>query len=108
MSLYVTKPLIKYLFCTRLTLAYAQFLKVSKNKPSALAKFIRVAKDNAITSSTGWNARIEAAKLILVDHEGKSKNKARIFNWLNEMITYNGKNLFIPFILLGKGVAKKK
>jgi hypothetical protein len=75
---------------------------VSGYRPRALTKYIEVATDNSMTTSIGWNARLEAAKLILIDGEGKSRNKTRIFGWLREMITYNGKNLFVPFILLGK------
>lgn len=85
----------------RLTIAFARFLKVSKNRASALTKFIEVASYNAITTSIGWTSRLEAAKLILLENQGKARTKALVFTWLSEMIKFNGKNLFIPFILLG-------
>lgn len=72
-----------------------------------MTKYIDVATHNAVTTSLGWNARLEVAKLILIDREGKSRSKSRIFSWLSEMITYNGKKLFVPFILLGKHLLKK-
>lgn len=85
-----------------MSIALAHFLKAAKNKSYALKKFIAAAKANDVTKSTGWSARLEAAKLILNEGQGKARSKVMIFEWLSEMIGYNGKNLFIPFILLGK------
>lgn len=87
---------------SKMAIAFAQFLKASNNKSNALAKFIEVAKFNEVTTSTGWSSRLEAAKLVLNENQGKARSKAQIFAWLHEMISYNGKNLFIPLILLGK------
>ena len=87
--------------------AFAQFLKASQNKSIALNKFIEVAKFNDVTTSIGWSSRIEAAKLILNEGQGKTRSKAKIFAWLNEMVSFNGKNLFAPLIFLGKCVTKK-
>ncbi|KAI8380437.1 hypothetical protein EDC96DRAFT_434036 [Choanephora cucurbitarum] len=86
----------------KLSIAYAQFLKKAKNRSSALTKFIEVASYNDVTTSIGWNSRLEAAKLIVMENQGKARSKALVFSWLNEMVKYNGKNLFIPFILLAK------
>ncbi|GAN05867.1 TPR repeat-containing protein [Mucor ambiguus] len=86
----------------KLTIAFARFLKVSKNRASALTKFIEVASCNDITTSIGWTARLEAAKLILLEHQGKARTKTLVFSWLSDMIKFNGKNLFVPFILLAK------
>lgn len=85
-----------------MSIAFAQFLKAAKNKSYALKKFIAASNANEVTKSTGWLARLEAAKLILNEGQGKARSKTMIFEWLNEMISYNGNNLFIPFILLGK------
>ncbi|CAO3619943.1 unnamed protein product [Mucor hiemalis] len=87
---------------SKMAIACAQFLKASNNKSNALAKFIEVAKFNEVTTSTGWSSRLEASKLVLNEGQGKARSKAQIFAWLNEMISYNGKNLFVPLILLGK------
>jgi hypothetical protein len=84
-----------------MSIAFAQFLKISKNKSSALTKFIEVAKFNEVTTSTGWSSRLEAAKLILNEGQGKARSKTQVFQWLSKMISYNGKILFIPYILLG-------
>ncbi|KAL7328360.1 hypothetical protein PS15p_206640 [Mucor circinelloides] len=86
----------------KLTIAFARFLKVSKNRASALTKFIEVASCNDMTTSIGWTARLEAAKLILLEHQGKARTKTLVFTWLNDMVKFNGKNLFVPFILLAK------
>ncbi|KAI8644477.1 hypothetical protein BD408DRAFT_481252 [Parasitella parasitica] len=86
----------------KLTIAFARFLKVSKNRASALAKFIEVASYNAITTSIGWTSRLEAAKLILLKNQGKARTKKLVFTWLNEMIKFNGKDLLVPFVLLAK------
>lgn len=87
-----------------MSFSLAQFLAKSKNsKTLALKKFIEIATYNDMTCSVGWNARIEAAKLILLMNEGKATSKVAVFTWLSEMVQYNnGKNLFTAFILLGK------
>lgn len=87
----------------RMSFAMAQFLAKSKNSKSlALKKFIEIATYNEMTSSVGWNSRIEAAKLVILGNQGKATSKAAVFSWLSEMVKYNnGKNLFTPFILLG-------
>lgn len=69
-----------------------------------MTKFIEVASCNDMTTSIGWTARLEAAKLILLEHQGKARTKTLVFTWLNDMVKFNGKNLFVPFILLGKSV----
>ncbi|KAI7899783.1 uncharacterized protein BX663DRAFT_520409 [Cokeromyces recurvatus] len=86
----------------KMSLAYGQFLKTCKHKRAALNKFIEVATFNAITTNVGWNARLEASKTVLIDGCGKSRAKHLIFTWLNDMVQFNGKNLFYPLILLGK------
>jgi hypothetical protein len=86
----------------RMSIAFAQFLKASKHKSNALTKFIEVASYNEVTTSIGWSSRLEAAKLILNEGQGKARSKAKVFQWLNEMTSFNGKNLFVPLILLGK------
>lgn len=85
-----------------MSIAFAQFLKASKHKSNALTKFIEVANYNEVTTSIGWSSRLEAAKLILNEGQGKARSKAKVFQWLNEMTSFNGKNLFVPLILLGK------
>jgi hypothetical protein len=86
-----------------MSIAFAKFLKMAKNRPEALKKFIEIATYNELTTSVGWNARIEAAKLVLVDGVGKATSKSLVFSWLVHMVEYNsGKNLFTPYILLGK------
>ncbi|CEP08158.1 hypothetical protein [Parasitella parasitica] len=86
----------------KLTIAFARFLKVSNNRAGALSKFIEVASYNAITTSIGWTSRLEAAKLILLEGQGKARTKTLVFTWLNEMIKFNGKDLLVPFVLLAK------
>ncbi|KAI8386943.1 hypothetical protein BD560DRAFT_321233 [Blakeslea trispora] len=86
----------------KLSIAYAQFLRKAKNSSGALTKFIEVASYNDVTTSIGWNARLEATKLIVLEDKGKARSKVLVFSWLNEMIKYNGKNRFFPFILLAK------
>ncbi|KAI9268437.1 hypothetical protein EDC94DRAFT_514126 [Helicostylum pulchrum] len=88
---------------TKMSMAFALFLKETGDKTSALKLYIKVAaSSDEVTSNTVWSSRIEVAKLILNEGQGKATSKTKVFQWLNEMISYHGKNLFMAFILLGK------
>lgn len=85
-----------------MSMAFALFLKETGDKTSALKLYIKVASSSdEVTSNTVWSSRIEVAKLILNEGQGKATSKTKVFQWLNEMISYHGKNLFMAFILLG-------
>ncbi|KAI9474167.1 MAG: hypothetical protein EXX96DRAFT_580821 [Benjaminiella poitrasii] len=86
----------------KMSLAYGMFLKTCDEKRSALKKFIEVATFNTMTTSVGWNARLEAAKAIVLNGWGKSRARHVVFTWLNEMVRFQGRNLFFPLVLLGK------
>lgn len=84
-------------------MSYAEFLKETGDKASSLKLYLKVASSQEVTTRTAWSARIESAKLILNEGQGKATSKCLIFQWLNEMLSYpNGTNLFMPYILLGK------
>jgi hypothetical protein len=84
-----------------MSLSLAKFLNVCNKKQLSLKKYLEVAKFNDLNTTSGWESRLESAKLIILEKQGKARSKSLIFSYLQSMVKYNGKNLFWPYILLG-------
>lgn len=84
-----------------MSVAFAQFLNACGKKAFALKKYLEIARFNNVNETAGWISRLEAAKLVLLENQGKARSKDMVFNYLQEMVGVNGKNLFFPYFLLG-------
>ncbi|EIE75746.1 hypothetical protein RO3G_00450 [Rhizopus delemar RA 99-880] len=91
----------------KMSLALAQFLVVCGKKSLALKKYLEVADYQGLSTTAGWSACLEAAKLILVEKQGKARSKSLIFSYLQAMVKYNGKELFLPYFLLEISIRTK-
>ncbi|KAI9279096.1 hypothetical protein BY458DRAFT_564755 [Sporodiniella umbellata] len=87
---------------SRMSLSLAKFLGACNKKKLSLKKYFEVAKCNDLNTTCGWESRLELAKLILLEKQGKARNKSLMFSYLNSMVKYNVKSLFWPYILLAK------
>ncbi|CEG75762.1 hypothetical protein RMATCC62417_10754 [Rhizopus microsporus] len=86
----------------KMSVAFAQFLNACGKKSLALKKYLEIARFNNVNETAGWVSRLEAAKLVLLENQGKARSKDMVFNYLQEMVGVNGKNLFLPNFLLAR------
>ncbi|KAG1248835.1 hypothetical protein G6F68_013629 [Rhizopus microsporus] len=69
----------------RMSLSLAKFLNVCNKKQLSLKKYLEVAKFNDLNTTSGWESRLESAKLIILEKQGKARNKSLIFSYLQSM-----------------------
>ncbi|KAI9268738.1 hypothetical protein BY458DRAFT_511394 [Sporodiniella umbellata] len=86
----------------KISIAMAQFLSACHKKALSLKKYLEVAYYNDLRTSSGWHSRLEAAKLVLLENQGKARTKSLIFSYLQSMTKANKKDLFLVYFLLGK------
>ncbi|KAG1471338.1 hypothetical protein G6F56_002182 [Rhizopus delemar] len=60
---------------SRMSLSLAKFLGVCNKKSLSLKKYLEVAKCNDLNTTCGWESRLESAKLILLEKQGKARTK---------------------------------
>ncbi|RCI03176.1 hypothetical protein CU098_006814 [Rhizopus stolonifer] len=57
----------------KISIALAQFLGACGKKSLSLKKYLEVAYYNDLNTSSGWYSRLEAAKLVLLEMQGKAR-----------------------------------